>query len=163
MQDKRSFPINYFLIDAGINWINENNGIAQIVVDITYPDSIIPTHILSDAGGNECMFIELTPETISNFKFDKESMSFELDVYGEKEYFFFPIYSIKFVQQKDYEMHVSLPVLDKQEYIKNRDFYSPSLSKDNFYAKEKMRAIAGFNNSSRTPSTKKASHLTLVH
>lgn len=163
MQDKRSFPINYFLIQAGINWINENNGIAQIVVDITYPDSIIPTHLLSEAGDNKCMFLELSPESINNFKFDKESMSFELDVYGEKEYFFFPIYSIRFVQQKDYEMHVALPVVDRQEYINNKDFYSPSLAKESFYTREKMRAIAGFNNSARPATNKKVSHLSLVH
>jgi len=164
MQDKRPFPINYSLIEAGMNWITENNGTAQIVIDMFYPDSIIPSQILADAGDNQCMFLDLDPETITNYKFDKESMSFELEIDGEKEYFFFPIYSIRYVQQKGYDMHVGLPIIEKDEYLRNKDLYSPSLTKGNFFVKEKMRAIAGFNNNTvRANAGKKASHLSLVH
>lgn len=165
MQDIKSFPISYFLIEAALKWIEENKTVAQIIMNPEFPDVIIPKSVIAEGEGesNQLMFFEISPDTVLNFKFDRESVSFEMYFNNKKEYFFFPIYSIHAVKCSETNLGVKLPPFDIQEYERNKEFYCPSLVSETFNIKEKMYAISGNNGQSRTlnPNNNR-SHLRLV-
>lgn len=142
MQDKKSFPISYFLIDAGIKWIVENQDTALVVIDAKFPDIVLPSSILKEEEKQESsalMYLDLSPDLISNYSFDKETMSFDSVLNGERTHVILPVYSIKMLKGKNNSVGIDIPSISAEEYLENRDFYRPSLHN----VDERLKASAG--------------------
>lgn len=156
------FPISYFLIDAGIKWIVENKDTALVVIDAKFPDVILPSSVLKEASrqkDNALMFLDLSPDIISNYLFDKETMSFDTILNNEKTHVILPIYSIKMLKGKNDSVGIDIPSISADEYISNHEFYRPTLYNNN----EKVKITAGglvLDTNKR--NTNKTPHLKLV-
>lgn len=163
MQDKKSFPISFFLIDAGINWITENNDTALVIIDPNFPDVVLPSSVMDQARKQEegaLMFLDISPNIVDNYQFNKEGMSFDTILDGQRTHVILPVYSIKMLKGKSDDVTIDVPSISAEEYLRYKHFYCPS-----FVESQPIREIMGgkqYNSYQQSKNTRSRSHLTLV-
>jgi stringent starvation protein B len=86
-----NLPLKPFLVRAVYDWALESGGTPQIVVDVSVAGVEIPPGIAQDGQ----VVLNISPQAVSGFHFDRDGMQFQTRFRGKSEYLIIPMTAIR--------------------------------------------------------------------
>lgn len=102
-------PINKYLIEATINWMNDSECKPHIIVDTTDKNVIVPKQYIQ----NNQITLNIVASAVINFSLNQKEMSFTSKFNGVEFDVFIPLYAIKAMSGGNVNVLIPLPLMEK--------------------------------------------------